>query len=198
MKQELLSLIFLIISLDAFAQLQMGTYVSDKTKEILVIHHQDSLVLLNPKTKKIFTKQSPNFYISLDNKDTLKISFIGDLVKDNYLGIRASDNPKRMFDFFDENTKAAFNYMYFVKENLNGTFTCYETGHSLIVNLLKSTISFKVSPKKETIYKIYSIDYPNHKIIIWNEKKQKEDIVFKFGFRDVVLEYKGKKYHISE
>lgn len=176
----------------------MGTYVSDKTKEILVIHHTDSLILLNSKSKKIFIKQELFFYLSSDKKDTLKISIIGDKEKDNYLGIRASDNPKRMFDFFDSNTKAAYNYMYFLKENLNGSFTSFETGHKIIVDVFKNTFTFRISPKKETIYKIYSIDYPNHKIIIWNEKKQKEEVIFKLAYQNLVIEYKNKKYHLSE
>ncbi|GIW57630.1 MAG: hypothetical protein KatS3mg083_575 [Candidatus Dojkabacteria bacterium] len=175
-----------------------GTYVSDKTKEILVVYHEDSLMLLNPKTKKIFLKQDLYFYVSMDKKDTLKISVIGDIVRDNYLGIRASDNPKRMFDFFDSNTKASYNYMYFLKENLQGSFTSFETGQKIIIDVFKNTFTFKTSSKKETVYKIYSIDYPNHKIIIWNEKKQKEEVIFKLAYQNLVIEYKGKKYHLSE
>lgn len=198
MKNYLLFSFFNLLFVNIFSQLQFGTYVSDKTKEILVIHHVDSLLLLNPKTKKIFLKKEPNFYLSVDQKDTLKISIIGDLVKDNYLGIRASDNPKRMFDFFDENTKASYNYMYFLKENLNGNFSCFETGHKISVDVYKNTFTLKTPPKKETSYKIYSIDYPNHKIIIWNDKKQKEEVIFKLAYRNLIIEYKGKKYHFSE
>lgn len=188
----------LFINSIAYTQLQLGTYVSDKTKEILVIYHEDSLMLLNPKTKKIFIKKEPFFYLSSDKKDTLKISVVGDRIKDNYLGIRASDNPKRMFDFFDTHTKAAYSYMYFIKENLNGAFTSFETGHKIIVDVFKNTFTIKPTPKKEMVYKIYTIDYPNHKIIIWNEKKQKEDAIFKLAYQNIVIEYKGKKYHQSE
>lgn len=187
-----------IVHFCAYGQMVMGTYTSDKTKEILVKHHEDSLIILSPKTKKIFLKKGDNLYISSDQKDTLKITVVGDLVRDNYLGIRASDNPKRMFDFFDENTKAAYNYMYFVKENLQGTYSCFENETKIIVDLLKSTFIFKPNPKKEIKFKIYSVDYNNHKIIIWNDKKQKEEVIFKFAFRNMVIEYKGKKYYLAE
>ncbi len=196
--KSLLFVLYQFSFLSLMAQFQLGTYVSDKTKEILVIHHQDSLMLLNPKTKKIFIKKEPLFYTSSDNKDTLKLTIIGDLIKDNYLGIRASDNPKRMFDFFDENTKAAYSYMYFIKENLNTSFTNFETGHIIKIDVSKNSFTLKTNSKKESNYKIYTIDYPNHKIVIWNNKKQKEEILFKLAYRSIILEYKGKKYHLSE
>lgn len=198
MKLIIIILLYSIIFIDLSAQLQFGTYVSDKTKEILVIPNEDSLILINPKAKKIFVKKELNLYTSLDLKDTLKITIIGNLDKDNYLGIRVSDNPKRMFDFFDGNFKVANHYMQFIKENLNSTYSSFETGNKVIVDIYKNTFTIQLSPKKENVYKIYSIDYPNHKIVIWNNKKQKEDVIFKLGYRNIVIEYQGKKYYLSE
>lgn len=179
------------------ANLLPGTYVSDKTKEILIVSSEDSLTLLSLKTKKNFIKKETGFYISTDNKDTLRFSVVGDIVRDNYLGIQFANNPKRMFDYFDASVKVPQNYQSFLKSVLQGNFVSFDGGLRYEIDFSSNILKIVHSPKKQTTYKIHSLDAVNHKLVLLDNKKKKQEVLFKLTYQNVYLEHEGKKLHFS-
>lgn len=179
------------------ADLLQGTYVSNKTKEVLVVINQDSLAILSLKSKKIYLKKETGFYISADSKDTLRFAVVGDIVRDNYLGIQFANNSKRMFDYFDASTKVPQNYQAFLKSVLQGNFVSFDGRLRYEIDLSSNILKMVHSPKKQTLFKIHTLDAVNHKLVLLDNKKKKQEVLFKLTYQNVYLEHEGKKLHFS-